>query len=76
MLSVLLLSLAAQGSPVPAADSAVSKPKKERLICRPIESTGTRMGPGRECRTATEWNALGGNISQRDLDRVTQQNGR
>jgi hypothetical protein len=71
MLAVLLLSLAVQDAPA-STPPVSAKPKKERKICRPIETTGTRMGPARECRTAAEWNAMGGNISQRDLDRITR----
>ncbi len=56
-----LISVAlAATSPVMAADApqpgTVVKPKKERMICRSDQVTGSRVRGKRICRTRAEWN--------------------
>ncbi len=47
-------------SPVMASDApqpgATVKPKKERMICRSDQVTGSRVRGKRICRTRAEWN--------------------
>ena len=42
-------SSAAQGG------SAAPPAKKDKMICRTMEMTGTRLGGGRVCKTESEW---------------------
>ena len=37
------------------ATDAPAPPKKPKLICKTMETLGTRLGGHRECATAAEW---------------------
>lgn len=60
----LLLAQVAPAGPV----VVTAPPKKERKICRELESTGSRLGGVRECHTATEWKSLQGETDGRDVN--------
>jgi hypothetical protein len=56
MLTSMLLVLAAANSEVVAPPTPpAAKPKKERLICRTTQVTGSRLRGKRVCRTAEDW---------------------
>ena len=57
-----LASITAQDS----TQSTPAAPASERRICRNEESTSSRLGTRRVCRTAAEWEALTRN-TDRDL---------
>jgi hypothetical protein len=61
--SALLLSLALQDTVVVANPA----PKPERKICRTTESTGSRMGGSRICRTASEWKVVNGESADAEM---------
>ena len=75
MLAVLLLVAAAQDTPAPAPTPAPTatpaKPKQEPGTCRPIRDSVSRIGAGRECHTAAEWNRMGDDLDGHTLDRAT-----
>ena len=48
---------AAQTSGQAQAESGRSQAGRERMICRRVDRSGTRMGAQRVCRTATQWSA-------------------
>lgn len=43
-----------QAGPAPTA-AAPATPTKEKMVCRHIDETGTRMGRHTRCQTAAEW---------------------
>jgi hypothetical protein len=47
------LAAAQAGSATPAA--APEPPTKEKMVCRHVDETGTRMGRHTRCQTASEW---------------------
>lgn len=68
----LLLMLLVQNPPVVVVGE---KPAKERKICRRIESTGSRLGATRDCRTAAQWQAAQKELSERDLNEMLNAKG-
>lgn len=53
MLTFLLLT-AAIATHSPSAEPPIA-PKRERMICRRLEQTGTRMSGREICRTQSQW---------------------
>lgn len=53
-------------SPAPAAPTAA---KKDKMVCQTMESTGSRLGKKRVCRTAAEWTEINA-IDRRDVERM------
>jgi hypothetical protein len=52
----LFLAISALAADVPPAQPAAEPaPKRERIICRRLEQTGTRMGGREVCRTQSQW---------------------
>jgi hypothetical protein len=52
---IALLMIAA----VPAlATPAASPPVKEKLVCKTVGETGSRLGGKRECKTKAEWDRI------------------
>ncbi|MFL6740993.1 MAG: hypothetical protein ACJ8FB_04820 [Sphingomicrobium sp.] len=47
-------ALASDPSAVQAAP-ATPPAKKERMVCRTMEMTGTRLGGGRVCKSESDW---------------------
>jgi hypothetical protein len=67
-LLVTPLAAAAQTHPVPvAAEGKVSK-DPNRVICRTMDTTGSRLGKKKECHTAAEWTDIQA-VLRRDLDK-------
>lgn len=59
----MLLAFAIAFAATSTADAAPSPPaevKEERKICMREESTGSRLGSKRICKTAAEWKAMQG----------------
>lgn len=66
MILTLLLGLAVQN---PQVTVVGEKPVKERKVCKQIAgATGSRLGGGRECHTASEWKAMQTEVSERALN--------
>ena len=73
MITLMLSMLIAAGSPdataPAAADGASEAPAKEKLICRRLQPSNSRLSK-RVCRTQKEWNEMGdaldGKINRRD----------
>ncbi|ONF96430.1 hypothetical protein [Sphingomonas jeddahensis] len=60
-------------TPVAASAQTVSHPKEDksdpnRMVCRTVETTGSRLGKRKICRTAAEWTEVQA-MERRDLDR-------
>jgi len=56
MILTILASWALASDPsAPQVAPATPPAKKERMICRTMELTGTRMGSGRVCKRESEW---------------------
>ncbi len=65
-----LLSALTLGAPAFAADAPVTDAKKseatakpktydpDRIVCRAVEQTGSRLGTTRVCRTVAEWDQI------------------
>jgi Ni/Co efflux regulator RcnB len=55
--AVLASPLAAAAQTAPAAEG---KDKKDpnRMVCRTMDTTGSRLGKKKECRTAAEWTEI------------------
>jgi hypothetical protein len=52
----LFLAISALAADVPPAQPAAEPaPKRERMICRRLEQTGTRMSGREVCRTQSQW---------------------
>lgn len=68
LLASLLLSPVAAGAQTAATDAKKDKNDPNRVICRSVESTGSRLGKKKECHTAAEW-AEAQAISRRDVEK-------
>jgi hypothetical protein len=57
LMFVLLIAFAAAGSQAGPVDPATvaATPVKEKMVCRHVEETGTRIGRHTRCQTASEW---------------------
>jgi hypothetical protein len=55
MLAFLLANTALAAGVPPAQPATDPTPKRERLICRRMEQTGTRMSGREVCRTQSQW---------------------
>jgi hypothetical protein len=51
---LLLAAFAEPGATAPAG-AAGAEPKKEKLICRRVDATESRMASQRVCKTAQQW---------------------
>jgi len=51
LVSAFMAADIATAQPAPAPPT----PTRDRLICRPVERTGTRINGGRLCRTESQW---------------------
>lgn len=73
-LSALSLSIPALADdPAPDAAAAPAKPPKPKKICRDVEaSTTSRIGSGRACRTAEEWDAIDAHGGQQSSSQAVQ----
>jgi Spy/CpxP family protein refolding chaperone len=60
MVSTLLLLLVA-GQQAEPATAPPPPPAKEKQICRTEDTTGSRMGGRRVCRTKEQWDAISAN---------------
>ena len=56
MMIIMIASVlaAAQAGVAPPAAAPIP-PVKEKMVCRHIDETGTRMGRHTRCQTASEW---------------------
>lgn len=68
--AVVLLALGIS-LPVAAEEKPVSVADQNRQICKKTESTGTRLGIRRECKTKAEWDALA-DVAKEDLRRTIE----
>ncbi|MCB2107487.1 MAG: hypothetical protein KDE14_07295 [Rhodobacteraceae bacterium] len=71
----LTLGLASVSAPVRADDDGASKAapaQEEKLICKRINTTGSRIGGGRICQTKEKWDAESRDAQQRlrDMNKV------
>ena len=63
-----LLLLAAFADPSPPAGPSAAAPavqaeaKKERKVCKRLETSESRLGATRVCKTAAEWREEGSNV--------------
>ncbi|WP_326525822.1 hypothetical protein [Sphingomonas sp.] len=55
MISVLVTALLAAAPVQAAPPAAAADAKKDRMVCKREDATGSRMGAKRICRTASEW---------------------
>ena len=56
MIFTIVAMWALAGDPSAGQQAAANPaPKKDRMICRTVEMTGTRMGGGRVCKSESEW---------------------
>jgi hypothetical protein len=55
MIVTILASLALAADPSTAQQAVVNAPKTDRMICRTVELTGSRIGGGRVCKTESQW---------------------
>lgn len=53
----------------PAPASAVTDKGKSRVICRNLDTTGSRLAKKKDCRTAAEWEELRANYRM-DVERI------
>lgn len=56
----------AQTAPTPLAPATA---KKDKMVCQTIESTGSRLGKQRVCRTAAEWAEVTA-MDRREIERI------
>jgi hypothetical protein len=78
LLLVAPAAIARQTAPAPDQNSATvpaPKPKKQRKVCRSIETTSTRMAP-QVCKTQAEWDAQVDDRSGENAKRDTPGAGR
>ncbi|MDY0957842.1 hypothetical protein SOM26_03995 [Sphingomonas sp. CFBP8993] len=71
MVSTLLLLLLA-GQQAEPATAPSPPPAKEKQICRNEETTGSRMGGRRVCRTKEQWDAISANARKTMDDAMTR----
>lgn len=55
---ILMTTLVLAAVQTPPVEPPKMKPEKK--VCRAVQSTGSRMGGGRECRTKEEWARIDG----------------
>ncbi|WP_394663376.1 hypothetical protein [uncultured Sphingomonas sp.] len=60
---LLLLALAGQET----APASAPQPKKDKVICKKEEATGSRLGGRRICHTRLEWDEIA-LIARRDVE--------
>ena len=73
MIPLLLLGLVIQN---PQVTVVGEKPVKERKICKQIEgATGSRLGATRECHTASQWQAMQSELSERAVNEMMNAKG-
>ena len=73
---VTLLIAAGLAAPVLAQEPPANPTNSaEKKICRRNETTGSRMGSGRTCKTRAEWERLDG-AARKDLETYERQGGR
>ncbi len=68
--SLLATPVVAQTQPtnaVPATEKGSKDPN--RMVCRTVETTGSRLGSKKICRTAAEWVEVQA-IERRDIERM------
>ena len=53
--ALLLLAAFAEPSASQQGEGAAEAPKKERMICKRIDATESRMASKRICKTAQQW---------------------
>ena len=53
--ALLLLAAFAEPGATASAGAAAAEPKKEKLICRRLDATESRMASQRLCKTAQQW---------------------
>jgi hypothetical protein len=72
-LLAVLVALAAPASEAAPAAQAQSNPKPERpqdkIVCKFVNSTGSRLSGTRECRTRAEWERASAD-AQDDIDHM------
>lgn len=67
--SLFAAPVAAQTQPTSAAPAAAKDSKDpNRMVCRKVENTGSRLGSKKICRTAAEWAEVQA-IERRDIER-------
>ena len=59
----------AQTAPSQAPVAPTTAAKKDKMICQTMESTGSRLGQKRVCRTAAEWAEINA-TDRRDIERM------
>lgn len=58
LVAFLLLAAFSGPSAAPEVAGADEKPKKERMICKRIDASESRMASKRICKTAKEWKGV------------------
>jgi hypothetical protein len=57
LIAAVLLASAQPVADPQAATPVTPAPKKEKKICRTLNTTGSRLGGDRVCKTKAEWDA-------------------
>jgi hypothetical protein len=57
MAASIIAAPATAGSPVHQSSDGKSTQADEKLVCRSINTTGSRVGGQRVCKTRAQWNA-------------------
>ena len=52
---ILMFAVVSLAAPAVAADTPAGQPVKEKKICRPADTTGSRLGARQVCKTAADW---------------------
>lgn len=65
-------ALAENSEPVPAAPAKASDGELNKVICRRVESIGTRLSSKKVCRTQAQWDAEAA-ANRQDLERSQTQ---
>ena len=64
--------LANSAEPAPAAGSQADEGETNKVVCRRVESIGTRLGSKKVCRTKAQWDSEAA-ANRQDLERSQTQ---